>query len=105
MGDLGIAKASPRHHRAETRFRQREHPFQMNVLGSGRQYPAEMETGRTSNPYSEELPHLLKERGLSLRAFADQVGVNQSHLSRLIGDDRRQVGPTWRRSSPISRER
>lgn len=44
---------------------------------------------RTDLPFSEELPRLLAERGLSQRALARSIGVNQSHLSRLAGVDPR----------------
>ncbi len=34
--------------------------------------------------FREELPRILEQRRLSLRALAVQVGVSQSHLSRII---------------------
>jgi transcriptional regulator with XRE-family HTH domain len=34
-------------------------------------------------PLTEELPRLLRERGMSLRALAKEVGVSDSHLSRV----------------------
>ena len=46
---------------------------------------------RTDRPFSEELPRLLVERGLSQRALARSVGVNQSYLSRLSGENARQL--------------
>jgi transcriptional regulator with XRE-family HTH domain len=39
---------------------------------------------RTQAPFVEELPRLLSERGLSLRALARDVGVSDSHLSRIL---------------------
>jgi transcriptional regulator with XRE-family HTH domain len=39
---------------------------------------------RRDTPFTEELPRLLRERGLSLRALAKQVGVADSHLSRAV---------------------
>jgi Helix-turn-helix. len=38
---------------------------------------------RTTRPFSEELPLLLQDRGLSLRALARMVGVGDDHLSRV----------------------
>ena len=35
-------------------------------------------------PFTEELPRLLRERGTSLRALADEIGVSDSHLSRVV---------------------
>lgn len=46
---------------------------------------------RTDRPFSEELPKLLAERGLSQRDVAKSVGINQSHLSRLSGRAARQL--------------
>ena len=46
---------------------------------------------RTDHPFAEELPRLLAERRLSQRALARSVGVNQSHLSRLMGTDAQQL--------------
>lgn len=42
---------------------------------------------RTSTSLSDELPHLLAERGLSFRGLARLVGVNQSHISRILSAD------------------
>jgi transcriptional regulator with XRE-family HTH domain len=39
----------------------------------------------TNVPLQEELPRLLRLHGISLRALAAAVGVNQSHLSRVLG--------------------
>jgi transcriptional regulator with XRE-family HTH domain len=39
---------------------------------------------RTDKPFADELPGLLKERGLSLRKLARQVGVGDDHLSRVV---------------------
>jgi transcriptional regulator with XRE-family HTH domain len=38
----------------------------------------------SNRPFAEELAALLEERGLSQRALADDVGVAQSHISRLL---------------------
>jgi transcriptional regulator with XRE-family HTH domain len=40
--------------------------------------------GVTNRPFSEELPRLLTERGLSVRSLARQIDINSSHLSRVI---------------------
>jgi transcriptional regulator with XRE-family HTH domain len=42
-----------------------------------------MKERRTETPFVEELPRLLAERGMSLRALAREVGVSDSHLSRV----------------------
>src|SRR5947209_182771 len=39
---------------------------------------------RTMKPLRDELPRLLHEHGMSLRALAEAVGVNQSYLSRIL---------------------
>jgi transcriptional regulator with XRE-family HTH domain len=44
--------------------------------------------GDRQRAFVEELPRLLAERELTLRALAEQVGVHPSHLSRVL----RQVG-------------
>lgn len=43
-----------------------------------------MRADTTDTPFSEELPRLLVERGLSTRALAREIGVSHSHLSRVI---------------------
>jgi hypothetical protein len=44
--------------------------------------------GRASSahrsPFVEEVPRLLRERGLSIRALAREVGVTDGHLSRVL---------------------
>jgi transcriptional regulator with XRE-family HTH domain len=45
---------------------------------------------RTSSPLADELPRLLREKGLTLRGLARVAGVNHSHLSRMIRHDRGQ---------------
>ena len=35
-------------------------------------------------PFIEEVPHLLAERGMSLRALARAAGVDHGHLSRVL---------------------
>ncbi|MGH9299088.1 MAG: helix-turn-helix domain-containing protein [Acidimicrobiales bacterium] len=39
---------------------------------------------RTSKPFEEEVPALLEERGISLRALGRAAGVGDDHLSRVI---------------------
>jgi transcriptional regulator with XRE-family HTH domain len=39
---------------------------------------------QTETPFAVELPRLLAERPLSLRAFARQIDVSNSHLSRVV---------------------
>jgi len=39
---------------------------------------------RTSNPFVVELPRLLEQRHLSIRALARQAGVTDAHLSRVL---------------------
>jgi transcriptional regulator with XRE-family HTH domain len=38
----------------------------------------------SQEPFETEVPRLLEERGLSLRALARQVGVDHGYLSRAI---------------------
>jgi transcriptional regulator with XRE-family HTH domain len=54
---------------------------------------------RTSRSFGEELPELLKARGLSLRALARTVGVGDDHLSRVVRGARskRATGELTRR--------
>jgi len=37
-----------------------------------------------NDPFGVELPRLLQARGMSLRRLAKQVGVSDSHLSRVV---------------------
>jgi transcriptional regulator with XRE-family HTH domain len=39
---------------------------------------------QTDTPFTEELPRLLKERGISVRALAATIGISDSHLSRVM---------------------
>jgi transcriptional regulator with XRE-family HTH domain len=39
---------------------------------------------RSNRPFVEELPELLRERGLSLRKLAQRADLNPSHLSRVL---------------------
>jgi transcriptional regulator with XRE-family HTH domain len=39
---------------------------------------------QTDTPFTEELPRLLRERGMSLRALAAMLGISDSHLSRVV---------------------
>ena len=40
--------------------------------------------GTTMRPFIDEVPRMLKERNLSLRALARKTGVTDSHLSRVL---------------------
>jgi transcriptional regulator with XRE-family HTH domain len=39
---------------------------------------------RTDQPFTSEVPRLLAERNLSIRALARQAGVTDAHLSRVL---------------------
>jgi transcriptional regulator with XRE-family HTH domain len=39
---------------------------------------------RTDQPFVQELPGLLEERGYSLRRLAREAGIDPSHLSRVL---------------------
>jgi transcriptional regulator with XRE-family HTH domain len=41
-------------------------------------------TRRSSVPFADQLPALMKERRLSVNRLAGLVGVDQSHLSRVL---------------------
>ena len=43
-----------------------------------------MSKKRTPRPFSEELPDLLQDRGISVRTLARTVGVGDDHLSRIL---------------------
>ena len=43
-----------------------------------------MHRALTDRPFVEEVPRLLRERGLSIRALAREVGVTDGHLSRVL---------------------
>jgi transcriptional regulator with XRE-family HTH domain len=43
---------------------------------------------RATRPFVEELPDLLAQRSLSLRALGRMAGVGESHLSRVLRGDR-----------------
>ena len=53
---------------------------------------------RTERAFVEEVPDLLKERGLSLRALARMTGVTDAHLSRLL----RGIGYRTRPSADLA---
>jgi transcriptional regulator with XRE-family HTH domain len=38
----------------------------------------------TDRAFTEEVPRLLKEHGMSIRALAAAIGVSDSHLSRVL---------------------
>ena len=54
---------------------------------------------RTETPFADEVPRILHQRGMSLRALAREVGVADSHLSRAL----RRVN--YKRASPELVER
>ena len=39
---------------------------------------------RTDTPFVDELPRLLRERGMSLRELARRIEISDSHLSRVV---------------------
>jgi transcriptional regulator with XRE-family HTH domain len=39
---------------------------------------------QTDTPFTDELPRLLKERGISQRGLAAMIGISDSHLSRVL---------------------
>jgi len=39
---------------------------------------------QTDTPFTEELPRLLQERGVSQRGLAAMIGISDSHLSRVL---------------------
>jgi transcriptional regulator with XRE-family HTH domain len=43
-----------------------------------------MPAARSQEPFVEELPRLLKQRKMSLRALAREAGVSAGHLSRVL---------------------
>lgn len=48
--------------------------------------------GRSQVPLVDQLPGLMRERGLSTNRLAGMVGVSQSHLSRALrGADRKTI--------------
>jgi transcriptional regulator with XRE-family HTH domain len=58
---------------------------------------------RTSRPFTETLPELLHERGLSLRGLARTVGVGDDHLSRVVRGARgKRVAPELARRVSIA---
>jgi transcriptional regulator with XRE-family HTH domain len=58
-----------------------------------------MPESRTERPFTEELPDLLRERELSLRALARMVDIGDDHLSRVLrgARDKRPTGELARR--------
>jgi transcriptional regulator with XRE-family HTH domain len=47
---------------------------------------------RSNEPLAIQLPHLMRDRGISTTRLAREVGVNQSHLSRVLrGANRKTV--------------
>jgi transcriptional regulator with XRE-family HTH domain len=49
---------------------------------------------RTTQPLPDELRRLVDEHGVSLRAVAEAIGVNQSYLSRILGPKGRKSSRT-----------
>lgn len=58
-----------------------------------------MDSHHTQKPFAEELPALLAERGMSIRALARAAGVNDAHLSRVL----RGIGYRTRPSQDLAR--
>jgi transcriptional regulator with XRE-family HTH domain len=58
------------------------------------EYDAVPKVERTDEPISVWLPRLAAAGGYSLRRLAEEVGVQQSYLSRIKGGD--PVDPQWR---------
>jgi transcriptional regulator with XRE-family HTH domain len=54
---------------------------------------------RTTRSFTDELPELLRDRDISLRALAQMVGVGDDHLSRVVrgARDKRVTGELARR--------
>ncbi len=65
----------------------------------GWRYFAPPVADRTQRPFVEELPELLRQRQMSLRQLARDVGVTDSHLSRLL----RGIGYRTRPSKDLAR--
>jgi lambda repressor-like predicted transcriptional regulator len=55
----------------------------LSSTAGGRLPPVGMDS-KTDQPFVQELPGLLQERGYSLRRLAREAGVDPSHLSRVI---------------------
>ena len=53
-----------------------------------------MATRQAKRRFAEELPRLLAEKGWSQRKLAAQVGVNQSHISRVARGADHQTRPS-----------
>lgn len=58
---------------------------------------------QTDESFREALARLMSERGLSQNALADAVGVQQSHLSRLLRQADHRVRPSLDLMRRISR--
>lgn len=43
-----------------------------------------MAAARTNRSFAQEVPRLLREKGMSIRALARATGVTDAHLSRVI---------------------
>jgi transcriptional regulator with XRE-family HTH domain len=58
---------------------------------------------RSDRPFVEELPELLKQRGLSLTKLAQRIDRNPSHLSRVLrrADYKRPSGELTRRVAEV----
>lgn len=58
---------------------------------------------RTSDAFVEELPKLLRERGLSIRAVGEAAGVTGAHLSRVLRQvDYKTVSPDLARRVAVA---
>jgi transcriptional regulator with XRE-family HTH domain len=57
----------------------------------------------TNAPFVDELPRLLRDRGISVRALARQVEVSDAHLSRVLrGVGYKRVSPELARKIALS---
>lgn len=60
---------------------------------------------RTTRPFADELPEILAERGLTLRALAEAIEFSPSHLSRALrGIDYKSPGPRLVRAVAMALE-
>ena len=59
------------------------HYGQQSRPTSQAEWPQTM-ASQTDTPFIEELPRLLRERGMSVRALARTIGISDSHLSRVL---------------------
>jgi transcriptional regulator with XRE-family HTH domain len=55
-----------------------------NLVRAVRQSGRRPVANQTDRPFIEELPRLLRERRMSVRALARTIGISDSHLSRVL---------------------